>query len=132
MDVDFSHPHSLLPLMVSRINGGADVVIGWCYARGGGTPDWPVHRRMRSRYGNRYTRRLLRLAVSDPTWGPRAYRAPSLERIRVDTTRANGCGFMLEAVRRMTGIAIRYPRAAQTVRTSPTGHCLSDLATRLS
>jgi hypothetical protein len=74
----------------------------------------------------------LRLAVSDPTWAPRAYRARSLGRTRVDTTRANGYGFMVEAVQRVTGIAIRYSGAAQTVRTSPVGQCLSDLATRLS
>jgi dolichol-phosphate mannosyltransferase len=170
MDVDFSHPHSMLPNMIDHIAKGAEVVIGSRYVRGGCTPDWPLHRRLLSKYGNLYASRVLRLAVRDATSGMRAYRAQSLQRIDVDSTRANGYGFMLETIRRMTvaalrieevplvfrdrvagkskmsikimvenlllatwwGIAIRYPRAARTLRTSPAGQYLSDLTARLS
>jgi dolichol-phosphate mannosyltransferase len=107
MDVDFSHPHSLLPLLIERIDAGADVVIGSRYVPGGGTPDWPLHRRMLSKYGNRYARRLLRLAARDATSGMRAYRAASLDKIAVGTTRANGYGFMLETIWRLTSIGAR-------------------------
>jgi dolichol-phosphate mannosyltransferase len=102
MDVDFSHPHAMLPDMVDRVSAGADVVIGSRYVPGGGTPDWPAHRRLLSKGGNLYARRLLRLAVRDATSGMRAYRARSLVRIGVGTTRANGYGFMLETIRRLT------------------------------
>jgi dolichol-phosphate mannosyltransferase len=102
MDVDFSHPHSLLPVMIGRIEAGAAVVIGSRYVPGGGTPDWHPHRRLLSKYGNLYARRLLSLAPNDATSGMRAYRASSLERIRIDTTRANGYGFMLETLWRLT------------------------------
>ena len=101
MDVDFSHPHAMLPDMVDRIGEGADVVIGSRYVPGGGTPDWPAHRRLLSRGGNLYARRLLRLPVHDATSGMRAYRAQVLEEIGVGTTRANGYGFMLETIRRL-------------------------------
>jgi dolichol-phosphate mannosyltransferase len=107
MDVDFSHPHSMLPDMISRIEDGADVVIGSRYVRGGGTPDWPRHRRLLSRYGNLYARRLLRLTIKDATSGMRAYRARSLERTGVGSTRANGYGFMLETIRRLTIAGLR-------------------------
>ncbi|MGH9228093.1 MAG: polyprenol monophosphomannose synthase [Acidimicrobiales bacterium] len=107
MDVDFSHPHSLLPCMIDRIEAGADVVIGSRYVPAGGTPDWPPHRRLLSRYGNLYARRLLRLAARDATSGMRAYRAASLERIRFDATRANGYGFMLETLWRLTAAGVR-------------------------
>jgi dolichol-phosphate mannosyltransferase len=107
MDVDFSHPHSMLPGMIDRIEAGADVVIGSRYVAGGGTPDWPVHRRLLSRYGNLYARRSLRLGVRDATSGMRAYRAASLERISCDATRANGYGFMLETLRRLTVAGFR-------------------------
>ena len=85
MDVDFSHPHAMLPDMVGRIRAGADVVIGSRYVPGGGTPDWPVYRRWLSKGGNRYARRLLRLAVRDATSGLRAYRSRSLQSIGVGT-----------------------------------------------
>ena len=107
MDVDFSHPHSMLPDMITRIEAGADVVIGSRYVPGGGTPDWPRHRRLLSRCGNLYARRLLRLPITDATSGMRAYRARSLERTRVGSTRANGYGFMLETIRRMTVAGLR-------------------------
>src|SRR5690606_34532967 len=107
MDVDFSHPHRMLPGMVEQIEAGADVVIGSRYVPGGGTPDWPLHRRLLSRCGNLYARRLLGLAVRDATSGMRAYRAASLEQIRIDSTRANGYGFMLETCRRLTAAGVR-------------------------
>jgi len=107
MDVDFSHPHALLPDMVDRIRAGADVVIGSRYVAGGGTPDWPAHRRLLSKGGNRYARRLLRLAVQDATSGMRAYRARALQAIGVGATRANGYGFMLETIRRLTASGAR-------------------------
>ena len=96
MDADLSHPPSMLPGMIDRIEAGADVVIGSRYVPGGGTPDWPVHRRFLSRYGNLYARRMLALSVKDVTSGLRAYRASSLKEIGVESTQANGYGFMLE------------------------------------
>jgi dolichol-phosphate mannosyltransferase len=107
MDVDLSHPHSMLPDMIDRVDAGADVVIGSRYVAGGGTPDWPPHRRLLSRYGNLYARRLLRLAVRDATSGMRAYRAASLEKVTFDATRANGYGFMLETIRAMAVAGLR-------------------------
>ena len=107
MDVDFSHPHAMLADMIGRIRAGADVVIGSRYVPGGGTPDWPVHRRLLSRGGNRYARRLLRLTVKDATSGMRAYRAGLLQEIDVGSTQANGYGFMLETIRRLTASGAR-------------------------
>ena len=107
MDVDFSHPHALLPSMIDRIDAGADVVIGSRYVAGGGTPDWPPHRRLLSKYGNLYARRLLGLAARDATSGMRAYRAASLWKIGFDATRANGYGFMLETLWRLTIAGVR-------------------------
>jgi dolichol-phosphate mannosyltransferase len=107
MDVDFSHPHAMLADMVDRVSAGADVVIGSRYVPGGGTPDWPAHRRLLSKGGNLYARRLLGLTVSDATSGMRAYRARSLRGIAVGATRANGYGFMLETIRRLTASGSR-------------------------
>lgn len=96
MDVDFSHPPELLPVMIEAIDSGADVVVGSRYIPGGGTPDWPLRRRLLSTYGNAYARFQLRLDLHDTTSGLRAYRADALEKIRFDSTRANGYGFIIE------------------------------------
>jgi dolichol-phosphate mannosyltransferase len=87
MDVDFSHPHDMLPGMVAAVESGA--------------PDWSLHRKLLSHWGNLYARWMLRLAVRDSTSGFRAYRAGSLERIRFDGTRANGYGFQIETAYRL-------------------------------
>jgi dolichol-phosphate mannosyltransferase len=101
MDVDFSHPHSMLPGMVAAIEDGADVVVGSRYIPGGATPDWSLHRRLLSSWGNLYARWALRLTMRDTTSGFRAYRASALQRIHFETTRANGYGFQIETAYRL-------------------------------
>ncbi len=78
MDVDFSHDPAVIPTMLVAIEAGADAVIGSRYVPGGGTADWPVHRRLLSRWGNRYTSAVLGLGVHDSTSGFRAYRSAAL------------------------------------------------------
>jgi len=104
MDVDFSHPPGLLPSLIEAVEAGADVAVGSRYVPGGGTPDWPLRRRVLSQYGNRYARRQLRLGITDATSGLRAYRSDTLEAIRFDTTRANGYGFQIETGYRLTDL----------------------------
>ena len=50
----------------------------------GAIPNWSWHRRMLSRWGNRYAAGVLGLAVHDATSGFRAYRADCLKRIDLD------------------------------------------------
>ena len=61
----------------------------------------PLHRRLLSRYGNRYTAFVLQLPIRDTTGGFRAYRATTLEAIDIDGTRANGYAFQNETAFRM-------------------------------
>ena len=101
MDADLSHDPAVIPTMLELIENGADVVIGSRYVEGGGTADWPVHRRVLSKWGNAYTRTVLGVSVRDCTAGFRAYRADVLEAIAPDTTRAEGYAFLTELVRRL-------------------------------
>ena len=101
MDVDFSHPPAMLPALVAAVEAGADVAIGSRYVPGGDTPDWSLHRKLLSHYGNIYARAQLRLATRDSTSGLRAYRSSILEQINFDTTRANGYGFQIETAYRL-------------------------------
>jgi glycosyltransferase involved in cell wall biosynthesis len=100
MDVDWSHDPAVLPDLLGLIEGGADVAIGSRYVPGGATVDWPLHRRLLSRWGNRYTAFVLRLGINDCTSGYRAYRAAALRAIEPATTTAEGYAFLTELVRR--------------------------------
>jgi len=101
MDCDFSHDPAVIPTMLSLVEGGADVVIGSRYVEGGGTQDWPLRRRLLSRWGNRYTGMLLGTGVRDCTAGFRAYRASVLQGISPSSTSAEGYAFLTELTRRL-------------------------------
>ncbi len=60
-----------------------------------------MHRRLLSKWGNTYTRTVLRLSANDCTSGYRAYRADALRSIRPTTTQAEGYAFLTELVRRL-------------------------------
>ena len=101
MDSDFSHDPAVITDMIRRIGDGADAVVGSRYVPGGGTVNWPLHRRLLSRWGNRYTSWVLRLSVHDCTSGFRAYRANALRDIEPTSTAAEGYAFLTELVRRL-------------------------------
>jgi len=96
MDSDFSHDPQVIPRMLDAILSGSDVVVGSRYVPGGGTRDWPLHRRLLSRWGNVYTGWILGVGVRDCTSGFRAYRASALAAIHPETTRADGYAFLTE------------------------------------
>ncbi len=100
LDADLSHDPAVIPLLLAQIEAGADLVIGSRYVPGGSTPNWPVHRRALSRYGNRYTGWVLGLSVRDITSGYRAYRTSTLVAIEYATTKASGYAFMTELASR--------------------------------
>lgn len=101
MDVDFSHDPLVLPELLRLLDAGADAVIGSRYVPGGATVDWPVHRRLLSRWGNRYTSFVLGLPLRDCTSGFRAYRAGAMRAIDPTSTSAEGYAFLTELVRRL-------------------------------
>ena len=101
MDSDFSHDPLVIPTMLQLVADGADVVIGSRYVPGGATHNWPLRRRLLSRWGNRYTAAVLRLPVHDCTSGFRAYRADALLAIDPGATTAEGYAFLTELVRKL-------------------------------
>ena len=101
MDSDFSHDPAVIPVMIARIEQGADVVVGSRYVHGGGTIDWPLRRQVLSKWGNRYTGLVIGMKVRDCTSGFRAYRSSMLERARPGDTKAEGYAFLTELVYRL-------------------------------
>jgi dolichol-phosphate mannosyltransferase len=107
MDADFSHDIAAIPSLLSAVEAGADMVIGSRYVPGGNVRDWPFHRRLLSKWGNRYTAWALEVPVTDCTSGFRAYRGEAMARIDVGATTAEGYAFLTELVRRMTDVGAR-------------------------
>jgi dolichol-phosphate mannosyltransferase len=85
------------------------LVIGSRYVPGGGIANWPLRRRLLSRFANFYTRWLLRLPVRDCTAGFRCYSRSVLEAIDPFSVSASGYSFLEEMVWRVhhAGFSIR-------------------------
>ena len=112
MDADLSHDPADVPRLLQAMGEGADLVIGSRYVPGGQTPHWPLHRRLLSRWGNRYVGAALGVGVRDATAGFRAYRAEILEAIDYQTTSADGYAFQVEMayrVRQAGGTIVEVP-----------------------
>lgn len=107
MDCDFSHDPAVIPEMIRLIVEGADAVVGSRYVPGGGTVNWPLHRRLLSKWGNRYTGWVLSVAVRDCTSGFRAYRLGALRDIQPHSTSAEGYAFLTELVVRLSRMRLR-------------------------
>ena len=77
MDADFSHPPTLIPEFLKKIENGADFVIGSRYRKGGSIPsDWGLHRKLFSVLGNWIIRLgFMRLKITDWTSGFRAIKS---------------------------------------------------------
>ncbi len=107
MDVDFSHDPDVIPQLLARIDDGADVVVGSRYVAGGGTANWPLRRRLMSRWGNRYAGLVLGVHVRDITAGFRAYRVDTMRAIDPSSTAAEGYAFLTELMRRIAARGAR-------------------------
>jgi dolichol-phosphate mannosyltransferase len=104
MDADFSHDPADLARLLECVRGDADVALGSRYVDGGGVEDWGLVRRIVSRGGSWYARRVLGLGVRDLTGGFKCFRREVLEEIDLPTVRSRGYAFQVEltyrAVRR--------------------------------
>ncbi|HVA73420.1 MAG TPA: polyprenol monophosphomannose synthase [Acidimicrobiales bacterium] len=95
MDADLSHDPAVIPDLVGLL-ADHDLAIGSRYVPGGTVPKWGAHRRLISWAGNRYSSFTLGVHVHDLTSGFRAFRAEALQRIDLDSVRADGYGFQIE------------------------------------
>jgi dolichol-phosphate mannosyltransferase len=95
MDSDFSHDPADIPRLVSA-SEGADLVLGSRYVPGGGIAYWGPVRRLLSRGGCGYARRLLGVSVRDLTGGFKCFHRRVLETIDLSGVHADGYGFPIE------------------------------------
>ncbi|MGH9185949.1 MAG: polyprenol monophosphomannose synthase [Acidimicrobiales bacterium] len=101
MDADLSHDPAALPSLLAPLIDGADLVVGSRYIPGGSIPDWGLHRRLLSRWGNRYAVAALGLSLTDATSGFRVYRREALAALDLESVRAEGYGFQIEMAYRV-------------------------------
>jgi dolichol-phosphate mannosyltransferase len=99
MDADFSHDPGDLPRLMAAAEG-ADLVLGSRYVAGGGTAEWGPVRRMISRGGSAYARRVLGLGVRDLTGGFKIFHREVLEAIKLETIPSLGYAFQVETTYR--------------------------------
>ncbi len=96
MDADLSHDPSVLPELLAPIADGQDVVVASRKVTGGGTPDWPLHRRLISSAANLLSRILLGIKVRDATSGYRAFSRNALEKTDFRSAGDEGFAFQIE------------------------------------
>ena len=97
LDADFSHDPARIPALIEA-SAAADVVIGSRYCAGGAVENWPLRRRLLSRFANRYVCLITGLRAGDTTSGFRCYTHRALRRLLEGRIAAEGYAFLVEAV----------------------------------
>ena len=95
MDCDLSHDPRHLPSLIAGAER-ADVVIGSRYIPGGVVVNWPLRRRLLSRFANGYIRAVTRLAARDCTSGYRCWRRDAIAALPLDRFESDGYSFLVE------------------------------------
>jgi dolichol-phosphate mannosyltransferase len=95
MDCDLSHDPAQLPALIAGMDG-ADMVIGSRYVPGGSIVNWPLRRRVLSRFANFYIRMVTRLTPRDCTSGYRCWRRDTLASLPLDRIGSDGYSFLVE------------------------------------
>jgi len=106
MDADFSHDPACLPQFIAAA-AHCDLVIGSRYVPGGSTPDWKIHRRLISRFGNWIARTVLELPLRDCTTGYKCYRRKALAALDLDAIDVVGYSFLIETTRQCFAAGLR-------------------------
>ena len=98
MDADGSHqPEEISRLLAAA--PGHDLVLGTRWMPGGLVLNWPISRRLISRFGTRYASLALGLSFRDLTSGYRLLSRQLIEDIFTSQLTTIGYGFQIEIVR---------------------------------
>src|SRR5215471_10901229 len=95
MDADLSHDPVQLPALIAAADQH-DVVIGSRYVAGGRVVNWPMRRRLLSRFANFYIRLVTRLSTRDCTSGYRCWRRQVLAALPLEHVLSDGYSFLVE------------------------------------
>ena len=103
LDGDLSHnPQDLSQILAVAIDDpDADVVVGSRYVAGGRIEGWPWHRRLMSRWINRFAVVCLRLPVADCSGSIRCYRVAALRKVELGRLKCQGYALLEELLMRL-------------------------------
>jgi dolichol-phosphate mannosyltransferase len=99
MDADLSHSPERIPHLIKEA-AQAEIVIGSRYCPGGGIGNWPLHRKLLSRFANGYVQTLLKMPVKDSTSGFRCYHRHVIENLNLAVIQSEGYSFLVEILYR--------------------------------
>ncbi len=116
MDADFSHDPADLARLLDAARGSADLALGSRYVPGGSVRDWSRRRRLISRGGSWYARRVLGLGVRDLTGGFKCFRAEVLQAVDLPSVRSAGYAFQVELTYRAIRQGFRVREVPITFR----------------
>ncbi len=94
MDADFSHNPKYLSEMLAK-SQEYDLVIGSRYVNGGGVQGWNFWRRLLSLGGNKYSRIIVGIPLSDCTAGFNSISTEFLKKIDLENIHTNGYAFQV-------------------------------------
>ena len=106
LDADFSHDPVIVPQLIEGTRR-ADVLIGSRYCPGGSVANWPLRRRLLSRFANYYVRAITGLTVCDSTSGFRCYTRRALQVLLENPIAAEGYAFLVETTFRAQRAGLR-------------------------
>lgn len=96
MDADLSHDPKYLKELINY-SSKYDVVIGSRYTEGGSIPkEWGFSRRMNSKFGNAFTKKILKLPYNDCTSGFKIIKASVFDKEIIRNIKSNGYLFQVE------------------------------------
>ncbi|MEW6041008.1 MAG: polyprenol monophosphomannose synthase [Elusimicrobiota bacterium] len=95
IDADLSHNPDYIPVFLEGLKE-FDFVVGSRYVPEGGTENWPLKRRIISRFGNCYARTIAGIPINDCTSGFTGFKRQVLEQINFDNIHSEGYGFLIE------------------------------------
>lgn len=98
MDADGSHQPEELGLLLAQ-STSHDLVLGTRWMAGGSVVNWPLHRRLISKFGTKYAALALGLPYQDLTSGYRVLSRQLIAHILHSDLRTLGYGFQIEIVR---------------------------------
>jgi dolichol-phosphate mannosyltransferase len=130
MDADFSHDPADLARLLSAVAEGADLALGSRYVAGGSVTDWGPFRRLVSRAGCLYARRVLGVDIRDLTGGFKCFRADVLRAIDLPTVRSQGYAFQVELTYRTVRAGFRVREVPIVFRERRRGR--SKMSTRIA
>ena len=136
LDADFSHDPVALKMMLEKMSEPATfrfgVAIGSRYIAGGQIIGWPWHRKLASRFVNRYARWLLRLTTLDNSGAFRIYRRSTLQKIELSNIRSLGYAYLEEILWRLQQAEVEVIEFPITFRDREQGKSKASLAVGLA